>query len=481
MIQTAISSCEVLRRMLQLEVWRRRQPEELEAARLTAIHELVGQALLRVPYYRRIAADSARDAWISGGLDEFRSMPQTTKEAVKAHFPDGMVAEGLDWSQLYSMQTSGTTDRIMLFQNEERRNWDRAADLLLKLRDNGFLNGSKTLSMPPDACYEHCGADGRMVTYSVGENVREWWRARGAERRKAARSLRNSILAEYVWRERRLPSLGVDGTAASEDFLEEYCRQIRDWSPLVISGLPMGLYVVALFALKRGLEFPTVRIVRPNGGKFSRVMADTVARAFGATLRENYGSAELNSMAMDCRRSREQHLFEGVFYLEVLRCGEPVKPGELGEIVVTDLRNCVTPLIRYQVGDVGRLMEGPCACGFEGTRFVVDGRMQETVVTPDGHAVSGMELVDLFLLRPEIDHVRFLQEADDVFLAEVVPAPGHELPAADEMEASLSELLRYPARLRMRKVRRVAPERNGKYRLVLSTSHDRFHLQSQNV
>jgi phenylacetate-CoA ligase len=373
------------------------------------------------------------------------------------------------------MQTSGTTDRIMLFQNEERRNWDRAADLLLKFRDNGILNWSKSLSMPPDACYEHCGADGRMVTYSVGENVREWWRSRGGERQKAARSLRRSILAEYFWRARRLPSLGVDGTAVSDDFLDDYCRQIREWSPLVISGLPMSLYVVALFALRRGFEFPSIRIVRPNGGKFSRVMAEKVERAFGATLRENYGSAELNSMAMDCGQSRDQHLFEGVFYLEVLRFGEPVNPGELGEFVVTDLRNRVTPLIRYQVGDVGRLMAGPCACGFEGTRFVVEGRMQETVVMPDGHAVSGMELVDLFLQRPEIDHVRFLQEADDLFLAEVVPAPGLELPAAEEMQASLSEMLKHPVRLRMRKVRRVAPERNGKYRLVLSNSFGRFN------
>jgi phenylacetate-CoA ligase len=186
-------------------------------------------------------------------------------------------------------------------------------------------------------------------------------------------------------------------------------------------------------------------------------------------------------MAMDCAASRDQHLFEGIFHLEVLRFGEPVHFGELGELVVSDMRNRVTPLLRYQIGDVGRLEAGCCTCGFEGTRFVVDGRIEETVVTPDGHAVTGMELVDLFLRRPEIDHVRFLQEADDLFLAEVVPAPGHELPAAAEMEASLGELLRHPVRLRMRKVRRVAPERNGKYRLVLSNSHDRFHLRSQNA
>ena len=475
MFQTASSALKVMQRLLQLEAWRRRGCEDLERERLAVLRDSVGSAVGRVPYYREVTANLDSGAWSPVGFDQFRALPPTSKAAVKARFPDGMVAEGLDWSQLYSVATSGTTDRVMLFEDEERRNWDRAADLLIKFRANGFRPGQRTLSMPPDACYEHCGADGRMVTFTVGENFQEWRRSRGAERQVAARRLRNSILSEYLWRERRLPSLGVDGTAVAGEILEDYCRQIREWAPAVLNGLPMGLYVVALHALRSGHEFPSVRIVRPNGGKFSSVMAETVARAFGATVRENYGSAELSSMAMDCGESREQHLFEGIFHLEVLRFGEPVKPGELGEIVVTDMRNRVAPLLRYQIGDVGRLMAGPCACGFEGTRFVVDGRMVETVVTPEGRAVTGMELVDLFLRRPEIDHVRFLQEADDLFLAEVVPAPGQELPAADEMQASLSELLKHPVRLRMRKVRRVAPERNGKYRLVLSNSHGRFH------
>jgi phenylacetate-coenzyme A ligase PaaK-like adenylate-forming protein len=481
MFQTASSALKVFQRLLQLEVWRRRGSGDLARERLAVLQESVGSAVGRVPYYREVTAGLDAGAWTPAGFDQFRAMPPTSKAAVKAHFPDGMVAEGLDWSRLYSVATSGTTDRVMLFEDEERRNWDRAADLLIKIRANGFRPGQRALSMPPDACYEHCGADGRMVTFTVGENFRDWRRARGAERGVAARRLRNSILSEYLWRERRLPSLGVDGTAVSEEILEDYCRQIREWAPTILNGLPMGLYVVALFALKKGYGFPSVRIVRPNGGKFSAVMAETVARAFDATVRENYGSAELSSMAMDCAASRDQHLFEGIFHLEVLRFGEPVHFGELGELVVSDMRNRVTPLLRYQIGDVGRLEAGCCTCGFEGTRFVVDGRIEETVVTPDGHAVTGMELVDLFLRRPEIDHVRFLQEADDLFLAEVVPAPGHELPAAAEMEASLGELLRHPVRLRMRKVRRVAPERNGKYRLVLSNSHDRFHLRSQNA
>lgn len=475
MFQTASSALRVMQRLRRLQAWHRRGSDELVRKRLELLRASLEFALRRVPYYRSLVERNPEWSAIPQDLDDFRRFPLITKEIVKARFPDGMVAEGLDWNALYSVATSGTTDRMMLFVDEARRNWDRAADLMIELRANGFRPGHRSLSMPPDACYEHCGADGRMVTFTVGENLREWWRAPRDARKQMARRLRGSILNEYVWRSKRLPSLGVDGTAVDPQVLDEYCRVIRSWKPRVLKGLPMTLHVLALHAIRQGEEFQEIRIIRPSGGKFSEVMIETVERAFGARVRENYGTAELGSMAMDCAHCRDQHLFECIFHLEVLRHGEPVPPGEVGELVVTDLRNRVTPLIRYRVGDVGRLRPGPCACGFEGTRFVVDGRMEETVVTPEGRVVTGMEFVDLFLRQPGIDHVRILQEADDLFMAEVVTAQGGDLPEAAGMESKLGELLGHHARLRMRKVRRVAPERNGKYRLVLSNSHCRFN------
>jgi phenylacetate-CoA ligase len=475
MIKSVASAISVLWNCIRLTSTRNASRGEIEQTRFELLQACVRLALERVPYYRELGLNPESGMVIPQDLESFRRLPLVSKEIVKSRFPDGMVVEGLDWDRLYSVATSGTTDRLMLFVAEDRRNWDRAADLLIELRANGFRPGHRSLSLPPDACYEHCGADGRMVTHSVAETFRDWWNAPPGGKLQMSRRLRGAVLSEYVWRSKQLPSLGVDGTAANSKLLEDYSREIRKWKPQVLRGLPVTLYVLALHAMRDGYDFPEIRIVRPSGGKFSEAMIETVERAFGARVRENYGTAELGSMAMDCAHCRDQHLFEGIFHLEILRHGEPVPPGEVGELVVTDLRNLVTPLIRYRVGDVGRLRSGPCACGFEGTRFVVDGRMEETVVTPEGRVVTGMELVDLFLRQPGIDHVRILQEADDLFIAEVVTAPGGDLPEAAGMESKLGELLGHPVRLRMRKVRRVAPERNGKYRLVLSNSHCRFN------
>ena len=49
--------------------------------------------------------------------------------------------------------------------------------------------------------------------------------------------------------------------------------------------------------------------------------------------------------------------------LEILdEAGRPCGPGETGRVVLTDLHNFATPLIRYEIGDYAEAA-GPCPCG----------------------------------------------------------------------------------------------------------------------
>src|SRR4029077_16445756 len=113
----------------------------------------------RVPHYRTAFEKVGLDLSTFRSLQDLPSLPFVTKETVKACFPDRLVADGVPWKSLYSMATSGTPDRLLLFKNENRRTWDGAADLVLELRGNRYRPGRKTISMPPDACAEYCGAE----------------------------------------------------------------------------------------------------------------------------------------------------------------------------------------------------------------------------------------------------------------------------------------------------------------------------------
>ena len=461
----------VLRSLYHLRRALRWPAGRIQARRLPLLLSVVSDAQRRVPLYRDKL--TAFEAVSLRGLSEFQDLPILTKREVKANFPDRILREGMDRSRLHPVATSGTTDRVMLFQDEAKRNWDRAADLLLALYADRFRLGQRRLTIPPDACYERCGADSGGHPATIRSQLRELWSANG-KRRSVVRKLRSQIVREYFWRDRVMRSLGVDGTAVQSASLDKYLVELGEWRPQLLACLPVYAHVLARHQLRSSSKC-NVAVVRPSGGKMTEEMRRTVESAFSAVVRENYGTAELGTIAFDCEYSRYQHLLTELFYVEIVRGSRPTREEELGELLITDLRNSAAPLIRYAVGDVGRWHSGPCKCGFEGLLFSVSGTVVETIVTPAGRAFGPDEVVDFFLAQPGIDYVKIIQRGTAQFVLEYVPAPDAPAPADEELGGTFSAFLGYPVQLTMREVRRIAPERSGKYRLVVSDSWRRLH------
>lgn len=73
----------------------------------------------------------------------------------------------------------------------------------------------------------------------------------------------------------------------------------------------------------------------------------------------------------ECVHEAGAHVFEDAVYLELLDVDtqRPVPQGEQGEVVYTDLISKAAPLIRYQVRDIARFTDEPCACGLPFGRF----------------------------------------------------------------------------------------------------------------
>lgn len=440
---------------------------------------LVTHARRAVPMYREMYAECGELPSDAIDFDSFARLPLATKPQLKASFPDRLTADGVDLSDLYPIATSGTSDRVMLFQDEVKRDWDRAADLLQAVEGTGFRPGHRQAIIPPDVCYERCGADEHGRTESAGAYLRGVIRGHGNDRRIAARKALSLAIRDYVWRIRMMKSFGVDGTATHAEALDNYLEDIRHWRPRVLAALPMFLYVLA--RRNRSLSGPVqIPVLRPSAGKITPHMMQAIEAAFGGTVRENYGTAELGTIAFDCAHGRQQHLLSELFYIEFIRNGAPVAPGELGEMVVTDLRNRVAPLIRYTVGDVGRFQSEPCPCGRTGLRFTVHGRIDETVVLADGRALAPDELIDFFLMRDGIAYAKVFQRSPDRFLVEYVHESEVSTPLnAAAIQSAFCDWLGQPVVLRLRPVRRIAPEPSGKYRLVESCTYDQFHRTSQ--
>ncbi|MCS7279872.1 MAG: phenylacetate--CoA ligase [Thermodesulfobacteriaceae bacterium] len=80
-----------------------------------------------------------------------------------------------------------------------------------------------------------------------------------------------------------------------------------------------------------------------------------------------YGLSEMNGpgVGFECPYKEGLHLWEDNFLVEIVHpeTGEPVKEGEIGELVLTTLNREAMPLIRYRTRDLTRIISEPCACG----------------------------------------------------------------------------------------------------------------------
>jgi len=95
------------------------------------------------------------------------------------------------------------------------------------------------------------------------------------------------------------------------------------------------------------------------------------------------------------------HISPDLGIIEILDAkGNPVKPGEVGEVVCTGLVNFDQPLIRYRIGDLMRLGTGPCSCGRNMPIIEeIVGRVEDTVVGKDGREMVRFHGIFIDLLN----------------------------------------------------------------------------------
>jgi phenylacetate-CoA ligase len=165
----------------------------------------------------------------------------------------------------------------------------------------------------------------------------------------------------------------------------------------------------------------------------------------------SYGSREFMNIGMECKEHRGYHIATDNVIAEVVDGGgQPVAPGETGRIVVTDLRNDAAPFVRYEIGDLG-VMAPPdesCPCGrpFPLLRSV-EGRLQDTVVTPDGRRITALYVT--YVMRQFDDWIDGYQVVQDTrdhitvrLLARAELTPQRLAPVTDLMRNKLGADMR---------------------------------------
>lgn len=149
-------------------------------------------------------------------------------------------------------------------------------------------------------------------------------------------------------------------------------QRIVDLGATVLCCTPSYALRLALTAAEHGIDLGRSKISRivvagECGGSFPSTRLRIENAWNGARVVDHYGMTEVGPAGYGCpSRPDVLHIIEDSYICEVVKpaSGVPVDPGECGELVLTPLRRCGSPVLRYRTGDlVKRPIPSVCACG----------------------------------------------------------------------------------------------------------------------
>jgi len=213
---------------------------------------------------------------------------------------------------------------------------------------------------------------------------------------------------------------------------------------------------------RRGLNLPRLRQIRTINETLAPEVRESARRILGADIADTYSSAEVGVIAVQCPESGLYHVMAEALIVELLNeRDEACMPGEIGRVVVTDLHNFATPLIRYDLGDYAEKADS-CPCGRGLSVFKrIAGRRRNMVRLPDGRslwpAIGGLAYSEIAPIR----QFQFVQRERDTIEVRLVSAAALMADQERRIGDLIREALDFPFKLQFRYFQEELPRGPG--------------------
>ena len=277
---------------------------------------------------------------------------------------------------------------------------------------------------------------------------------------------RLKALRDGLFRSTLLPAFEM-----SEARLEEFVAWLREQRPTMLFGYPSGLTYIARHAERRGqrLDDLGVRVAFVTSERLYDDQRETIGRVFGCPVANGYGGRDAGFIAHECPSGGMHLSAEDIVVETVDPAGQPVPPGQAGELVVTELSTAEFPFVRYRTGDVGVLDDARCPCG-RGLPLLRDlqGRTTDFVVAADGTVMHGLVLIYILRDLPGIEGFKVTQESRQLTRVEIVPDGRYDDSVVPTIIQGFKRRLGAEVEVQVQTVAALPRERSGKYRYIVS-------------
>ena len=424
------SGTNILRCYKELDKSQWLKPSEIHQLQFKKLCSLLAHAYNNVPYYHRIFRNLELRPEDIKSTKDLVKLPILTKEIIRKNF-DKLIAQ--NHTKLVLTTTGGSVGEPLKFYRDNTTRSYTQASVFRNLNWAGWELG-----------------DGWCTLSGSSYDIKE---IRKMDKRLYATIIRRKIL----------PADNL-----SEKQLDNYIDILRRFKPKIITGYASSLFLMAKFMEKERIANINPASIVSGSEMLFPWQRFKIKEQFNCDVFDGYGSREFQ-IAYECEEHTGYHISAETVLMEFVKNEEQVYSGESGKILITDLHNYAMPLIRYEIGDVGKPSDEQCSCG-RGLPLMssLEGRITDFIVTPSKKVISGTMLSLVFKDFDFVKKYQVIQKTKNKIFVKLVPTK----PPSQDDEKNLLTILQkhigFDVEIEIKFVEAIPTPPSGKYRAVIS-------------
>lgn len=334
------------------------------------LYNLLDIVIQETPFYSRFK-----------NYESLQDFPVMNKQIIKENFNQLQIASSRK-TKLHSIFTSGSTGTPFMVYQNQRKKYRNTADTIYFAGKAGYTIGDKLLYL---RLWNKNLKKKKIPAYmqNIDQiNIEDL----------------NPIYIEFLLK-RLQKNKSPKGWLAYPSGLEKICDYLNS-----INSKPLDCNIKSIIGMSENL---------------SNHVRSKMQYYFKTPMVSRYSNFENGIIAQQRIDSNYFEINWASYILEILdfEGDTPTKTGELGRIVITDLYNHATPMIRYDTGDIGAITN------IDNYTFpvlkTVEGRKADILFNTKGAMISPFKFMGILPQYSEIEQIQFIQTKKTEYVVKI--------------------------------------------------------------
>jgi phenylacetate-CoA ligase len=414
--------------------------KEKEKVRTEKLLVILKRAYLEVPYYRELFDQANLKFTDAKSLDNFGKIPILTKKIIRNNF-EKITNTHINEFQWYKSNTSGSTGSPLIFIIDQ--GYD---DIKKALRNYQIrVNGKK----------------------SADTVIKLWGFYRDDDKPKS--EIKHRIAN---WLQNRID---LNSIYLTDSIMASFVRTIMSKRSVFMEAYSQSAYQLAKYMNRNSIVIENVSAVITSASTLFDFMREEIEKAFKCPVYNRYGAQEASTIAFEKDQNSGLFISKSQYICEIINeNGQYCKPGEEGDVVITNFSNFAFPFIRYRIGDravVKEIETIPVKSCVSFENLV--GRITDVFIKADGSSVNshyfghmiGMSVISGWIDKIQVVQVDYKKIQINIVKFDQRPTPEDEI---QQMRKTVKRIMGEDCQVDFNFVDDLVTTQSGKHQYVKS-------------